>query len=81
MREYGIDDGDMIVVDRALRARHGSIVVAVIDSEFTVKVLHNAGSCRKLKPGNPTYPDIVPKHNQALEIRGVVTSCIKRFRV
>lgn len=80
MREYGIDDGDIIVVDRALRARHGSIVVAVLDNDFTVKVLHNAGGCFKLRAGNPTYPDIVPKENQELEIWGVVTSCIKRFR-
>ena len=81
MREYGIDDGDMIVVDRALRARHGSIIVAVIDNEFTVKALHNAGGVFKLRAGNPTYPDIVPKENQELKIWGVVTSCIKRFRV
>lgn len=74
MREYGIDD-------RALSARHGSIVVAVIDNDFTVKVLHNAGGAFKLRAGNPTYPDIVPKENQELEIWGVVTSCIKRFRV
>ncbi|MEN2388575.1 MULTISPECIES: translesion error-prone DNA polymerase V autoproteolytic subunit [unclassified Comamonas] len=79
MREYGIDDGDMIVVDRALRPRHGSIVVAVIDSDFTVKVLHTASGSCKLRAGNPTYPDIVPKEGQTLEIWGVVTSCIKRF--
>ncbi len=79
MREYGIDDGDLIVVDRALRPRHGSIVVALLDNDFTVKVLHNAGGCFKLKAGNPTYPDIVPKENQELAIWGVVKSCIKRF--
>ena len=79
MCEYGIDDGDLIVVDRALRAKHGSIVVAVIDNEFTVKALYNAGGYFKLKAGNPTYPDIVPKENQQMEIWGVVKSCIKRF--
>lgn len=77
--EYGIDDGDLIVVDRALRPRHGQIVVAVIDSDFTVKKLHHACGIIKLKAGNPTYPDIVPKEGQTLEIWGVVTSCIKRF--
>lgn len=77
--EYGIDDGDLIVVDRALRPRHGQIVVAVIDSDFTVKKLHYACGYIKLKAGNPTYPDIVPKEGQTLEIWGVVTSCIKRF--
>lgn len=79
MREYGIDDGDVIVVDRALRARNGSIVVAIIDSEFTVKALHTANGIFKLKAGNPTYPDIIPKDSQELEIWGVVTNCIKRF--
>ena len=79
MREYGIDDGDLIVVDRSIRARHGHIVVATVDGEFTVKFLHSAAGSIRLKAGNPTYPDIVPTHGQTLEIWGVVTSCIKRF--
>ena len=52
---------------------------AELKDDFTVKVLHNAGGCFKLRAGNPTYPDIVPKENQELEIWGVVKSCIKRF--
>ena len=79
MREYGIDDGDLIVVDRSIAARHSHIVVATVDGEFTVKFLFSAGGMVRLKAGNPTYPDIVPKENQTLEIWGVVTSCIKRF--
>lgn len=77
--EYGIDDGDLIIVDRALRPLHGQIVVAVIDNDYTVKKLHHTCESIKLKAGNPTYPDIVPKEGQTLEIWGVVTSCIKRF--
>lgn len=80
MREYGIDDGNLVVVDRALQARHGSIVVAVIEGEFTIKKLFKAAGMVKLKAGNPTYPDITPKEGQCLEIWGVVTSCIKQFR-
>ena len=79
MQEYGIDDGDLILVDRALQARHTSIVVAIVDGEFTVKALHQVNGIFKLKAGNPTYPDIVPKEGQSLEIWGVVKSCIKRF--
>lgn len=79
MQEYGIGDGDLIVVDRAIQARHGHIVVAVVDSEFTVKYLYKAAGIVRLKAGNPTYPDIVPKESQTLEVWGVVTSCIKRF--
>lgn len=79
MHEYGIADGDIIVVDRAVQPRHGHIVVAVVDNEFTVKYLYQAGGVVRLKAGNPTYPDIIPKGEQTLEIWGVVTSCIKRF--
>lgn len=79
MKEYGIDEGDLIVVDRALEARHGCIVVALLDNEFTVKMLHQVHGSYRLKAGNSTYPDIVPKEEQTLEIWGVVTACVKRF--
>lgn len=79
MKEYGIDEGDLIVVDRALEARHGCIVVALLDNEFTVKMLHQVHGRYRLKAGNRTYPDIVPKEEQTLEIWGVVTACVKRF--
>lgn len=80
MQEHGIDDGDIVVVDRELRARDGSIVVAVVERELVIRLLDNSegGTC-KLKAGAPTYPDIVPPEGQTLEIWGVVTSCIKRF--
>ena len=80
MKEAGIDDGDLIVVDRALTASHGCIVVAVVDGEFTVKYLHQRYGRVKLRAANPTYPDIQFKDAQTVEIWGVVTSCIKRFR-
>ena len=74
---HRIDDGDLLVVDRAIRPRHGHIVVAVLDGEFTVKQLYSRGGRIKLKAGNPTYPDIVPKDAQELVIWGVVSHCIK----
>lgn len=79
MRSEGIDDGDVLVVNRALKPRHGHIVVAVLDGEFTVKKLHLRTGRMKLLAGNPTYPDIVPRENQSLEVWGVATSCIKQF--
>ena len=79
MREAGIDDGDTLVVDRAIKPRHGHVVVAVVDGEFTVKYLHQRAGRVKLKAANPTFPDIVPKDGQTVEVWGVVTSCIKRF--
>lgn len=79
MQEYGIGDGDLIVVDRSIQARHGHIVVAVIEGEFTVKSLYSVAGIVRLKAGNPTYPDIIPRECETLQIWGVVTACIKRF--
>ena len=79
MREAGIDDGDTLVVDRAIKPRHGHIVVAVVDGEFTVKQLYQRAGRMRLKAANPTFPDIEPKDGQTVEVWGVVSSCIKRF--
>jgi DNA polymerase V len=80
MEGAGIFDGDLLVVDKYLRPQHGDIVVAELDGEFTCKRLHMRNDQLILHPENPTYPDIRPKPGQTLEIWGVVTSSIKRFR-
>ena len=81
MREAGIDDGDVVLVDRAIKATHGHVVVAVVDGEFTVKRLWQRGRNVKLQPANPTYPDILPRDGQTIEVWGVVTNAIKAMRV
>ena len=79
MREAGVDDGSIIVVDRAIRPKHGSIVVAMVDGECTVKYLYQRAGRIKLRAANPTYPDIVPKDSQTIEVWGVVRGCVKLF--
>jgi DNA polymerase V len=81
MVEAGIFDDDIMVVDRAVRPRHGHIVVAVVDGEFTVKRLYQRAGRIKLRAANVTFPDIVPKDGQTIEIWGVVRSTIKQFPV
>ena len=81
MREMGINDGDLLVVDRAVRPVHGHVVVATVDGEFTVKELYQRGGRMRLKAANPTFPDIIPKDGQTIEVWGVVTNGIKRFVV
>jgi len=81
MREAGIDDGDVVLVDKAIKPAHGHVVVAVVDNEFTVKRLWKRGSNLKLQAANPTFPDIVPREGQTVEVWGVVTCAIKQMRV
>jgi DNA polymerase V len=80
MTDAGIHDGAILVVDRALKAQHLDIVVAVVDGEFTIKRLHKTAARVKLKAANPTFADITFKDGQSLEIWGVVTSAINQFR-
>lgn len=81
MREDGIFDGDVILVDRAIAPKHGHIVVAVVDGEFVCKRLCCRGGRVRLKAANPTYGDIVPRDGQIVEIWGVVLTAFKRFIV
>jgi DNA polymerase V len=81
MTEAGIFDGDILVVDRAIKPRNTHIVVAIVDGDFTVKQLYQRAGRMKLKAANPTYADITPKDGQTIEIWGVVTSTIKQFNV
>jgi DNA polymerase V len=80
MTEVGIFDNDILVVDKAIKPRHGHIVVAVVDGDFTVKQLHQKFGRIKLKAANPTFPDITPNDGQTIEIWGVVTASIKEFQ-
>ncbi|PWL00589.1 DNA polymerase V [Pantoea allii] len=76
MTGAGINDGDMLVVDSALRASHGDIVVASVDGEFTVKRLQ-LQPCLQLMPMNRQFKPIAISTEDALEVFGVVTYVIK----
>jgi DNA polymerase V len=80
MTEAGISEGDVIVVDRAIKPKSGHIVVAVVDGEFTVKQLVMRAGVVKLKAANPTFKDIVLKEGQDLVVWGVVKAALKEFR-
>lgn len=80
MIALGIDDGDILVVDRSLSARHGDIVVAEVNGDFTVKQLYKRTGQVQLRSGNPTFPPMLFAEGQTLSICGVVTAAIKRFK-
>jgi len=62
----GIFDGDYLVVERRAEAPPGSIVVAIVDGEFTIKYLQRDGEGWLLQPANPNYPVLRPRGELAL---------------
>lgn len=78
MTDIGLHSGDLMIVDKAEQVRHGDIVIAEIEGEFTVKRL-----LLNPKPGlqamNPAYPTLWPDPEQ-LQIFGVVTAFVHKTR-
>ncbi len=75
----GIHHGDLLVVDRALEARSGSIVVAVVDGELTVKRLKIAGERVWLMAENPDFAPLEIRDGMALHLWGVVAHAVRSF--
>ena len=76
MVSAGISDGDMLIVDRSLEATNDSIVVAIINGEFTVKGISKVNGHLYLMPHNTSYNPIEIKEEMDFEIWGVVTHSI-----
>jgi DNA polymerase V len=76
-----IHDGDLLVVDRSIEPRHGHIVLAVINNEYTVKRLHRVNGVIELHADNPAYPPLRFQENDEVQIWGVVTGAVSRFAV
>jgi DNA polymerase V len=78
MLDANIADQAILVVDRSLKPKHGSIVVASLDGDFVCKRLHlKPRLC--LLPENPKYQPIYIQHGQDLDIMGTVTAAINKF--
>ena len=79
MREIGITDGDILVVDRSIENWENRIVVAVIDSEFTIKRFTKRNGTVVLKAENPDYPPIKITEEMDFSVWGVVCWTLKKL--
>ena len=74
----GIDDGDILVVDRSLTPTNRRIIIASVNGEFTVKRFEKTASRMRLLPENPAYNPITITPELGAEFFGVVTFIIKK---
>ena len=74
----GLDDGDLLIIDRSLYAENGKIAVCLIDGEFTVKRIKKEGKKIYLLPENKKYKPIQLEQENELIIWGIVEYVIKK---
>lgn len=74
----GLDDNDLLIIDRSLEPTHNKIAVCFLDGEFTVKRLKVNAEGVWLQPENPNYPIIKITEDNDFVIWGIVTNVIKK---
>jgi len=77
MKDAGIFDGDLLVVDRSLTAQSDDIVIAVLHGDLTVKRLKKPNGAWVLTAASPLFPDLFID-DEGCEVWGVVTHSIRR---
>jgi SOS regulatory protein LexA len=78
MIDAGIMQGDLVIVERGRQARHGDIVIAQVDGEWTMKYYEKHGAKVLLRAANKKYPPIEPKAE--LVVGGVVVANVRKYR-
>jgi len=74
----GLDDNDLLVIDRSLEPANNKLAVCFLDGEFTVKRLRVSDGEVWLQPENPDYPIINITADNNFLIWGIVTNVIKK---
>lgn len=79
LKNAGIEDGDLMVIDRSVSPKNNKIVVVFLDGEFTAKRIEKRGTELWLMPENDAYQPIRVGADSQFEVWGVVTHVIKSF--
>jgi repressor LexA len=77
MIEAGIMEGDMLLVERTDKAKPGTIVIALVDGERTIKYLRERRGAYFLEPANKAFKPIFPQ--QELRIEAIVKAVIRKY--
>ena len=75
--DIGILPGDTVIIEKRKTANVDDIVLALIDNEWTLKILQKKNGVMYLQAANPKYPPLFPKTD--LQIYGIVKAVIRKF--
>jgi len=80
MRDEGILDGDLIILDQRQTASNGETVVALVDeAEATVKRIYYERGAVRLQPANANYQPLVVKPAARVKVQGVLVGLLRKF--
>ncbi len=79
MRDAGIFDGDLLIVDRAVEAAHGDVVLAAINGELTCKILDV--HAQQLRASIISYAPLPVNEHSDFSVEGVVMYSIRNHHV
>jgi DNA polymerase V len=80
MTDEGIDDGDLLIVDRSKTAKNDDIVIGVLNGEFTVKKIQKTKTKLFLVAANKDYKKIEISEEMDFSVWGVVTYVVHKTR-
>ena len=79
MQGAGLENGDLLIIDRSIEPSNNKIAVCFIDGEFTVKRIKIESKKLYLIPENKKYSPIEINEENELIIWGIVTHDIKKL--
>lgn len=79
MVDAGINEGDLLIIDRSITPHDGNIAVCFIDGDFTVKRLSVREDGVYLTPANAKFPELHVTEDSSFKVWGVVSYIIKRL--
>lgn len=79
MIDSGINEGDLLLIDRSISPHDGCIAVCYIDGEFTVKRVSIRTDGIYLVPANKRFPELHVNGDNNFQIWGVVSHIIKKL--
>ena len=79
MVEAGINEGDLLIIDRSLTPHDGNIAVCFVDGDFTVKRLSVRDNGIYLTPANAKFPELRVSEDSNFQVWGVVSHIIKKL--
>ena len=79
MKDMGIDNGDLLIIDKSLEVQSGKVAVCYIDGEFTLKKIKIEENCCWLLPANEKFEPIKVTSDNEFLVWGILIHVIKSF--